>query len=177
MTKSNFNTKEQYLSFRAAWKSAVNSEKAKKTLKTSEWGTYREDGWLDASHHILFNILRGRAADRGFTPVTNTNKLKSGTYLNHGLYFGMSSLMSLQSTAKKIVDGQKVYEGSATRLADFLAPFNHTVTVDMLASIELPKIEPLYSSYGKSKKVANIIISGDFKPVNFQQVYDALAAA
>ena len=45
MTKLIFNTKEQYLSFRDAWKAAVNSEKAKKTLKTSEFG-YMDDHYI-----------------------------------------------------------------------------------------------------------------------------------
>lgn len=174
MTKSIFNTKEQYLSFRDAWKAAINNDKAKKHLKTNDYGTYREDGWLQAEHHILFNILCGRPADRGFTPVTNINKLKSGMYLNHGFYFGMSRLRNMHNTAKKIISGGTVHEIAADRLVDFLAPFNHVVTVDMLASLVLPEIEALYSSYGKSRKVANKIITGEFKPTNFSQVYSAL---
>jgi hypothetical protein len=175
MTKSTFNTKEQYLSFRDAWKKAANSEKAKKTLKTGDYGTYRTDGWLHAQHHILFNILCGRRADRGFTPVTNSNKLKSGTYLNHGFYFAMSTLVRLQKTAKLIVSGNTPSSWDSDRLVDFLAPFDHTVTVDLFAKLELPKVEALYSSYGKSKKVATRIIEGEFKPTDFSQVYDAIA--
>jgi len=162
MTKSIFNTKEQYLSFRDAWKSAAGSDK-------------RKSGWLHVEHHILFNILCDRPADRGFTPITSSNKLKSGTYINHGLYFGMSTLMSLQAIATEIVNGTTPNSWSSERLVNFLEPFNHTVTVDLFASLELTKVDALYSNYGKSKKVATKIIEGEFKPTDFSQVYDALA--
>ena len=163
MTKSNFNTKEQYISFRHAWSNAArNSEKDTSC-------------WLQAEHHILFNLLCGKPVDHGFTPVTNKNKLKSGTYINHGLYFGMMTLATLHDTAKKIVNGTSPNAWRAERLVEFLEPFNHTVTVDLFASLDLPKVEPLYSNWGKSKKVATKIIEGDFKPTDFSQIYDALA--
>ena len=161
MTKSNFNTKEQYLSFRAAWNTASNKEN-------------RSTCWLQAEHHILFNILCRKSIDNGFTPVTNSNKLKNGTYINQGFYFGMNRLRNMQAIAKDILNGKTVYQGRATAFAEFLAPFGNTVTVDMVASLDLPEVEPLFHTYGKSRQVANQIISGEFKPINFQQVYAAL---
>jgi hypothetical protein len=165
MTNSIFNTKEQYFSFRNAWKAAASQKN-------------RKSGWLQAEHHILFNIICGRSVDHGFTPITNKNKLKSGAYINHGLYFGMYHLMLMQDTAKGIVNGS--YDSSpnswrSQRLVKFLEPFRHTVTIELFASIELPNIEPLYSNFGKTKKIATKIIEGDFKPVDFNQIYDALA--
>jgi len=57
-----------------------------------------------------------------------------------------------------------------------MKPFGTVVTVKMLAGLDLPEVKPLDSTFGKSKKVANEIISGTFKPTNFKQVYDALAS-
>jgi len=174
MTTSIFETKEQYLSFRAAWKSASNDIKTKSQLKETTYGKYRESGWLNAEHYILLNILRGKPADSGFTPVTNSNKLlKSGMHINHGFYYGMNNLRNMQKIAGN-VKNSKVSEHVQNRLTDFLAPFNNTVTADMLISIILPKVEPLYSTYGKSKQVASKIVNGDFKPTNFKQVLAAL---
>ena len=161
MTNSIFNSKEQYFAFRNAWKAAAGQKK-------------RKSGWLQAEHHILFNILCGRSPERGFTPVTRKTKLQSGHLINHGYYHGMVTLASLCDTAKKIVSGTKVSTWNSDRLVDFLKPFNHTVTVDLLASLELPKVEPLYPNYGKTKQIATKIIEGNFKPTDFSQIYDAL---
>ena len=187
MTNSIFNTKEQYFSFRDAWKSAVNNDKAKSHLiDVDEWltstdsvsygtGKHRVSGWIEASHSMLFNILCGRPIDCGFMPVTNKTKLENGTHINHGLYYGYIALYRILETAKKIrVEGAPVSEYRAQQLTEFLAPFNNTVTIDMLAAIKISKIEPLHSDYGKSKQVAAKIINGEFKPINFQQFYDAL---
>lgn len=187
MTNSIFNTKEQYFSFRDAWKSAVNNDKAKSHLiDVDEWltstdsisygtGKHRVSGWIEASHSMLFNILCGRPIDRGFMPITNKTKLENGAYINHGLYYGYCALNKILETAKKIrVEGAPVSEYRAQELTEFLAPFNNSVTIDMLAAIKISKIEPLYTDYGKSGKVAHLIISGEFKPANFQQLYDAI---
>lgn len=189
MTNSIFKTKEHYFSFRDAWASAANNKKVKSQLEPcDEWirnpssisygtGRYRVPGWLQAEHYILYNILRGRSFDRGFTPITNAVKLQHGMYINHGLFNGMIRLAGKQATAKKIVNNEKIEENQAQRFADFIEPFNNTVTVDMFASIILPEIKALYPNFGKSYHVAKQIINGDFKPINFKQVYTALAAA
>ena len=67
MTTNTFETKEQYLAFRAAWATAAQSKE------------------LTAEHHILFNILCGRPIDHGFTPITKPSKLQNGFRINHGL--------------------------------------------------------------------------------------------
>lgn len=74
MTTNTFETKEQYLAFRAAWATAAQSKE------------------LTAEHHILFNILCGRPIDRGFTPITKATKLQNGFRINHGLYHAAQSL-------------------------------------------------------------------------------------
>ena len=70
-----FKNKEHYLAFRAEWASAVNSPKAKSTLKSDAWSTWRVQGWVHAEHSILFNILTNRHIAAGFTPITKLKKL------------------------------------------------------------------------------------------------------
>lgn len=162
MTNSIFKTKEQYFSFRDAWASAVNDKDIRSTLQ--------------AEHHILYNILRGKSFDCGFTPITNSNKLQNGAYINHGLYNAMRKINRLQNIAKKITYGEKITEYNANAFAEFIAPFGNTVTVDMFATIKLPEVKPIYSDYGSSKQVATQIVRGEFKPTSFEQVYAAIAA-
>ncbi len=164
MTNSIFKNKEHYLSFRAAWKTAANSAMAKNGASIT----------LDAEHHILCNILRGRPFDRGFTPITSTNKLSNGAIINHGLYFGMDVLTSIQEIAKKITSGKNITTHAGERITQFLAPFNNTITVEVLAALDLPDVKPLESSFGKSRAIALKIISGEFKPTTFKQIYDVL---
>ncbi len=164
MTNSIFKNKEHYLSFRAAWKTAANNAMAKNGASTT----------LGAEHHILCNILRGRAFDRGFTPITSTNKLSNGAIINHGLYFGMDALNRIQKIAKEIIGGKGTNAWSGERITQFLAPFNNTITVEVLAALDLPDVKPLESSFGKSRALALKIISGEFKPTTFKQIYDVL---
>ncbi len=79
MTTNTFETKEQYLAFRAAWAKAA------------------QDGKITAAHHVLLNILRGHPIERGFTPITKTTKLQSGHRINHGLYFAAAQLRYMQT--------------------------------------------------------------------------------
>ena len=72
-----FQSKEQYKAIRKAWANAVNSKKAKSTLKPcTAWlsegeeystGTMRVPGWIEAYHAILYNIVRGKPLNHGFT--------------------------------------------------------------------------------------------------------------
>ena len=126
--KTYFETKEQYLAFRAAWASAVNSPKAKSTYKPcDEWlsetdtysegtGTMRFDGWINVGHIVLFNILTGRKIDRGISPITNKAKLASGIKSDRAMRFARERIF-----------------GWNTKI--FLEPFAGTVTVDMLEQV------------------------------------------
>lgn len=51
-------SKEQYLSIKARWSETSNCHSAK--------------------DHIIYNVLRGFPLDRGFSPVTDSNKLANG---------------------------------------------------------------------------------------------------
>jgi len=54
-------TKDRYLAICTAWKKFVN-----------------EGGTVNGSHMLLYNILRSRPYDKGFTPITKPIKLQNG---------------------------------------------------------------------------------------------------
>jgi hypothetical protein len=146
--KTYFNSKEQYLAFRAAWASAVNSKSAKKTTPTEQWGPNRTPGWITSRHMILFNILRNREADAGFTNVTNVTKLTNGQYVNDGFYnaaVGYNGLNTKIMYAHNLRDNPNIPANNFQHiaLAKFLAPFNGTVTMEMLFDVELLDITPI----------------------------------
>lgn len=78
MTNTNkfFQTKEQYLAFRAAFAAAHNDSRAKKG-KADTYGV-KTPGWLTAAHYMILNEVRGYPRRRGFSEITNTTKLANG---------------------------------------------------------------------------------------------------
>lgn len=75
--KSLFNTKEEYIAFRTKFKQLA-------TKKEFDNGSF----------YLLLNLIRGHHMDRGFTPITNTNKLNSGLKAHRalkGAYFTLAS--------------------------------------------------------------------------------------
>ncbi len=146
--KTFFNDKEHYLQFKAAWKKAVNSPKTKSKLETTEaysGGTcvVRRKGWITATHHLIYNLLRGYDASRGFTPVTNKNKLTNDAYINHGLYEAYW------------------YARYYASRDEFLKPFDGTVTKEMMSRLveAMPEIKPIYSNMGNvGPKVAKKLL-------------------
>jgi len=155
MTNSIFKSKEHYLAFRAAWAAAVNNKD--KTQRPR------------AEHFVLYNILRGKSYDRGFTPTTNTKKLQNGAVINQGLYYPISCYLRV---IKRISEGTKITEDLSKY--DALKPFGDTITLEMLKRITIPDVEPLYSNYGKSKQIAEKIIRGILNPVNFADIEAAM---
>lgn len=121
--KSIFETKEQYLAFRAAFAAAQNDKRAKptfvevpcsaydwRTRETKSWmGKEKHKGWLQAQHFILLNAVRGLPLNRGFTPATNANKIAS--YYNNpteGFDWALGQLKARQNDAKELIAGVKV---------------------------------------------------------------------
>lgn len=76
-TEHFFDTKEDYLKFKKQWASAVNDPKAKKELIRGSYGAYQKKGWIKPVHHIIYNIVRNKPLDYGFTPITSEKKLQS----------------------------------------------------------------------------------------------------
>ena len=134
-TNSIFTCKEHYLAFRAAWAKAVN----------------QKDNNITGTHHMLYNILRGRAFDKGFTPITRKTKLENGYRINHGVYLAAQNL----------------------RYPHYLLNvFDGTVTKEMLDKLLMPEVKSMDSDYGPYKRVAQHIIDSnlDCKPHSFGDI-------
>ena len=160
MTTQYFETKNQYLAFRAEWAKAA------------------QEGNLTAAHHVLLNILRGHPIDRGFAPITSKNKLMNGTRINHGLYFAADTLNGFINRAKDFVQKRdSSFFGKKKEpdfwLEKFLKPLSKTLTVDFLANIEPTEVKPLESNYGKGTRIAKKIIEEKLTQITFADI-DAL---
>jgi hypothetical protein len=55
-----------------------------------------------AADHVFYNIVRGKPIDRGFTPITNENKLRSN-YVNRPMWAfeQAKSMVNFQSKPSK----------------------------------------------------------------------------
>ena len=171
-------SKEQYLHFKKVWSQAVNSEKAKKTttehtypshywqggqsIDDSKKWTTRENGWLLGSHHLIYALLRGSDALRGFTPATSKNKLSNGGYINNGLYAARKGLR------------YAAFNMNESQLEEFLAPFEGTVTLEMLKKLDnlCPTVDPLQANYGKGKQIAEKFLAGQ---ITEQDLWECVA--
>ena len=90
-----FESKEDYLKFKQAWKDFHNSDKLvwRERVDVTPWdarfeypGTMPEEERtyamqkrtsLSAEHYMLYNLLRGYEAHRGFSPLTNEGRLNA----------------------------------------------------------------------------------------------------
>ncbi len=79
-----FESKEHYLKFRQAWKDFHNSDKLvwREDVEVYSWAYNKNITMknvkrtsLSAEHYMLYNLLRGYEANRGFTPLTNERRL------------------------------------------------------------------------------------------------------
>jgi hypothetical protein len=205
-TNTQFESKEHYLAFRKAWATAVNSDKAKSrcvTKKvranvdhsiTDETYTTRISGWIDASHHVLYNLLRDKPFHRGFTIISNRTILTNGMSPAGKLYEATCDLnrirVFIEDEAKHPVylnikkwlvlvtkTENKPYWGTS-HIDEFLAPFDGTVTRDMILNMDLPERETLrkalYTSFGKMRYVVAKMLTGEVKLNNYDDLVIAL---
>jgi len=150
-----FENKEHYFNFRAAFAKAVNDPRAKKTVVRTSYGAERHPGWIHSEHFLLLNILRNKSVDKGFAFITNKNKLSNGAILNEGLYSATNRLSQYVERAKK---GDAIPPMQKELLEKFLAPFDGTFTIEMLAKVEVPKISAIRSDFGKGKSFAQQLL-------------------
>lgn len=126
-----FNSKEEYLQFRQAWKDYINSGKAKKVEKTYHYSgeLYRESN-LRCVHHLIYGLLRGR----------DTSQMLSLTLKVQGQrpYFPFYEARSTISLAIQIADrGPSKLRpegdtGHLDRLNALLEPFGNTIDIETL---------------------------------------------
>ncbi len=163
-----FESAEQYYAFRLSWKAAVKHSRSKSTLathdefvfdsvagkctKTKDSGQHKVPGWVTASHHLLFNILRGRDIHTGFTPITNPNKIVSNSNNpDHAFGYAKNNVYTICVSAQRHVgkreesvwvkknspdDIQLFKNKRQKQLEEFLEPFGGTVTIEHLANVD-----------------------------------------
>lgn len=61
---------------------------------------------LTGIEHIYYNMLRGKNAKRGFTPITNATKLANGMYDYHAYTILMWGFFHMQSTKEAALRAQ-----------------------------------------------------------------------
>jgi hypothetical protein len=155
--------------------------------------TARVDGWLTSAHHVLYNILRNRPFHKGFTMINKPSKIMGGHMPHLGLYQAVGELKNIiklinqeaeyidpvkneariqrmMATFKRKREKVDKEFWGTSRIDEFLAPFDGTVSREMLLAIDLPKVEALYNDYGKGRKVSQKICSGEAQP----RTYDDL---
>lgn len=148
--------------FKKQWAGAVNDDRAKsKIVACDEWitndhgswmvskgtGRCRQSGWIDAEHHILYNMVTGRAIDKGFTRITNWKKLHNGGYPYMHFNYAVNNLIRHIKTAQKYttqpVKNHFEYN-ELERLMDFLKPFGQAISLQQMATgLDLTKLETI----------------------------------
>ena len=129
-----------------AWSIAVNSSRAKHHLELvndsqSNKEQHKVTGWINVEHHILYNILLNRDPFSGLSMVTNHIKLKNNMLPNHGYNIGVYRLQHYINYAKHLLkDSNQVNEYHYSSVASFLEPFDDTVSIEVLSTIQLPKL-------------------------------------
>lgn len=110
--KSIFESKEQYLQHKAAWKKAANTKE------------------LSAIHFALHAVIMGKDIFKTFTPVTNPTKL-SCSYNGQPYYTAIRVISDLQWIADQAV------KGTIARQYDwYIKPhFGEIITPQIMASL------------------------------------------
>lgn len=65
---------------------------------------------LTSAEHVLYNKFRGLALDRGFTPITNQNKLNNGLAAMSGFALAEYYAVRLLKENKYLEDNFKINE-------------------------------------------------------------------
>ena len=105
-----FESKEDYLAMRQAWKDYINEGKH-----------LEDDGRLISGHFLLYALLRDQDIYKGFSEVTSNIKLING----HAKYLGLIQ-------ARDSIDHAANNTYTTHYIDMLLKPFNGTVTKDMV---------------------------------------------
>lgn len=129
-----------------------------------QWATAAQSKTLLASHHVMYNLLRGYDQQRGFTPITNHNRLQNGAAINYGIAEATRRLANIVRMANR-------YEGYNVSWVDrFLAPFGGALTVEHLATLQVPAIADVESNFGIGKKIAASIVENNLTCLTFDDI-------
>lgn len=128
MTTKYFETKDQYIAFRNAWAKAAQA------------------GKIQASHMMLYNIIRGKDPQHGFTPFQRRSKFEGMGMFNRGAVMAHHELKAMQQQYL----GSKYWDKWVDA---WLEPFGDTFTKDDLKRIIIPDIEELWTLFGKGLRI------------------------
>jgi hypothetical protein len=104
-----FTTKEEYLNFKTAWSKLAKEKKITTTMI------------------LFYNVVRGKKFKRGFTPVTNQNKLSNGAKPDQAFNEALWTVRRLAQGLNKWV------------LADreqFISQFGGTVSPELMNTLD-----------------------------------------
>lgn len=126
-----FESKEDYLKFRQAWKDFHNNRDHMRTFEyTDESGEKRtgEVAVLNSSHYMLYNLLRGYEAHRGFSEDSDHGWLAYDYALSH-LLRAIKDLQQVNSTYE--------YSRKSARkgLEALVLPFGDTLSQGVLVAL------------------------------------------
>jgi hypothetical protein len=141
-----FNSKEEYLAFRQAWKDFHNSGKAKAEWKETsylswDYGTREyvkkvhkvKYTALAAHHYLLYNLLRGKPSHCGFFEAGNPTE---------GYKEAVNMLLSLyqryfRTDIKFASDSVRAYhlQNRTEAATGLLLPFGNTISEETLANL------------------------------------------
>jgi len=138
MTTKFFETKEQYLAFRQAWAKAAQNKS------------------LTASHMMMYNIIRGRDSEYGFSPFKRHSKIEGMGMINRGSFLAYQWLWYLK---------QNPYQDYwHERVEEFLKPFDGTLTPEQFYEMDIPKIERIWIVFGSGLRLWKLIRDGYYNP-------------
>jgi hypothetical protein len=153
--KTIFNSKEQYLAMKAQWAHSSKSIKCKSILlPCDEWlsaaihgrggfskgtGIIRKHGWMQAEHHVLYNLLRNKPSSNGFTTKSSNQVGKPDKFHDALCWLG---IVQQQAQAIKPYERDSKWDNKVFRMhVEYtLKPFCDTLTLQQFINLDIPKI-------------------------------------
>lgn len=133
-------------------------------------GIHRKKGWITSTHHLLYNIIRGKPIETGFTPYVWRRVEKCwGPNAHYFYYFDgfRNAAEDLILIIKYAVDGYNdINKGKLTNMTffklkkvrEFLEPFCDSITLTDLCSIDTGTINQyLHQRFKAYDEMANEI--------------------
>jgi hypothetical protein len=138
-----FETKEDYLAFRQAWKDYINSGKAKPTFVDHPYQGKIKHSNLTGGQHLLFNILTSKDLSTTFKPSLNESKrgFQKAYHDLHTIYHEAKRLKEYDdgNGSKPSYLSQEKYEkrmeNTKQEIDKFLEPFGKSFTIEMFVRL------------------------------------------
>lgn len=103
-------------------------------------GVYRKPGWLQAEHHILYNIIRGVPIERGFTPGKKGKRWHENSDGFEQALFSLIYKIEVAQRGWTSINKGNLGNMTFTHLKitrEFIEPFADSVALSDLISIDV----------------------------------------